>query len=109
MDLRAYYQKIRELEESLTEVYPVMVSLETADGGNPGVRTEVSRGVAAKMIVEGKARLASADEKQVFLDQKAEVKRIADQMEASERMQITVVSQSDLQTLKRSGKPSKTK
>ena len=42
--------------------YVVVISLETPEGGKPGRATEVSRASAAQLIVEGKARLAGADE-----------------------------------------------
>ncbi len=104
MDLKVYYQKIRDLEQDLKAAYAVVVSLETPDGGTPGVSTEVPARTAAKMIVEGRARPASSEEYREFQEQKAEAKRVADHVEASKRMQVTVVSESDLRALK-SGKP----
>ena len=59
MDLRAYYQKIRQIEAEIREDSVVMVSLETPDGGRAGIRTEVPRAVAARMIADQKADLAS--------------------------------------------------
>ena len=56
MDLKVYYQKIRDIEKSIEDAFAVIVSLETPDGGKPGTLTEVSPGLAAKMIVEGVAR-----------------------------------------------------
>ena len=38
------------------------LSLETPDGGKPGIRTEVSRENASRMIVDGRARLANKSE-----------------------------------------------
>lgn len=72
MDLRAYFRKIRNLEEEIAEPYVVVVSRETADGGKPGVKTEVPRGLAARLIVEDQATLASAEETAEF---KAEMER----------------------------------
>jgi len=40
MDLRQYYQKISEKEAAFKEPYPVVVSLETGDGGKTGVLTK---------------------------------------------------------------------
>jgi hypothetical protein len=105
MDLKVYYQKIRELERSFQTAYPVVVSLETPDGGTAGLKTEVPMHIAAKMIVEGRARLAESGEVKEFHEQKAEAKRVTDQLEASGRMQVTVVSESDVRALKAS-KPS---
>jgi len=107
MDLRVYYQKIRELEQGFQSAYPVVVSLETPDGGTPGVMTEAPPRIAAKMIVEGRARLADAAEAKAFEEQKVEAKRVADQLQASARMQVTVVSESDLRALRSSKPPAK--
>ncbi len=72
MDLRAYYQKIRKIEAEIPEQYVVMVSRETPDGGKPGMKTDVPRSLAAKLIVEEQARLASPEETAEF---RAEVER----------------------------------
>jgi hypothetical protein len=104
MDLKVYYQKIRELEQSFTGAYPVVVSEETPEGGVAGVKTEVPAHIAARMIVEGQARMSTEPEAKDFLDLKAETKRTADEIEASKRMQVTVVSESDLRP-RRSSKP----
>jgi len=90
MDLKVYYRKRREAEESLPEPC-VVVSLDTPDGGRAGVRTEVRRALAAKMIVDGAARQATAQEVKSFLDEKAEARRAAEQLAAARRMQVTVV------------------
>jgi hypothetical protein len=100
MDLQIYYRKIREIEKSLSDLSVVMVSLDTPDGGREGVRTEVPRRTAAKMIVEGSARLATSEEVSEFQERKAEAKSRADQLAAASRMQFTVVSQNDLRRLK---------
>ena len=101
MDLKGYYQKIRELERGFGATCPVIVSLETADGGKGGVKTEVPVHVAAKMVVEARARVATEDEAKEFHEQKNNAKRVADQLDSSRRMQVTVVSESDLRTPKR--------
>jgi hypothetical protein len=100
MDLRAYFNKIRELERSFKAAFPVVVSQETPDGGTAGVRTEVPVHIAARMIVDGRAVLASEKEAKEFLEHKTAAKKTADQLQASTRMQVTVVSESDLQVLK---------
>ena len=53
MDLQVYYQKIRDMETKITDEFPLMVSMETADGGKGGTKTEVPRRLAAKLLVEG--------------------------------------------------------
>ena len=69
MDLRVYYQKIRKMEAELADPYVVIVSRETPDGGKAGVRTEVARGLAAKLIVEDQAVLASGEEEAHFREE----------------------------------------
>jgi hypothetical protein len=107
MDLRAHYQKIRELERSFEAGHAVIVSVETPEGGKAGVKTEVPAHVAAKMIVEGRARAASELELTEFGEQKSEAKRIADQLDTSRRLQVTVVSENDLRALKESKRSGK--
>lgn len=105
MDLQIYYNKIRDLEQSLTEPSVTLVSLDTPDGGREGVRTEVSRRIAAKMIVEGCARLATAEETREFQALKAEAKRRADQQAAASRMQFTILSPGEQPKLKGAPRP----
>ena len=50
MDLRVYYQKIRDIESKIAHEFPVVKSLETSDGGKPGILTEVPRRIAAKLV-----------------------------------------------------------
>jgi hypothetical protein len=59
MDLRVYYQKLRKLEAEITDPFVEIVSRETPDGGKPGVKTTVSRSLAARMIVEERADLVA--------------------------------------------------
>lgn len=66
MDLRAYYQKIRKLEADLPGPFVVVVSRETSDGGRAGVLTEAPRGLAAKLIVDERASLASPEQTAEF-------------------------------------------
>jgi hypothetical protein len=66
MDLRAYYQKIRRIEAGIAEAAVVVISRETSDGGRAGVMTDVPRGVAARLIADEKAELASAEEAAEF-------------------------------------------
>jgi hypothetical protein len=60
MDLRAFYQRIRQVESEIREPFVQVVSKATPDGGKAGVKTDVSRRVAARLLVEGKAELHGA-------------------------------------------------
>ena len=62
MDLRAYYQKIRSIEADISDPEVVIVSRVTPDGGIPGAKADVPRAVAARLIAEEKAALASPEE-----------------------------------------------
>lgn len=66
MDVRVYYQKLRKIEAAMPEPYVVVVSRETPDGGKPGVKTDVPRSLAAKLIVEDQATLANPEETAEF-------------------------------------------
>jgi hypothetical protein len=99
MDLKLYYQKIRDAQSAITEAFPLVISRQTDDGGKAGSCAEVTRAVAAKMITEGTARLATEEEARVYREDRAEAKRIADQAADVGKMQITVVPTSELARL----------
>jgi hypothetical protein len=66
MDVRIYFQKIRQIEAGIVSPHVVVMSLDTSDGGKAGSMTEVSRAMAAQLVVENKARLASEEETNEF-------------------------------------------
>ena len=91
MDLRAYYKKLRETEASLPSPHVVLASLTTPDGGKPGVITEVPTAVAARMIIESSARVATDDERSAFREQNENAKQLADEIAAANKLQVVVV------------------
>jgi hypothetical protein len=107
MDLRQYYKKIHELETKLEDEFPLIVSRESADGGKEGTRTEVARRLAARMVVEGAARLATQEEAKRYRDEVEEKRKAAEQAAAASKLQLTVISAVDLDKLK--GRPQPTK
>jgi hypothetical protein len=107
MDLQAYYQKIRDMESKITDEFPLLVSVETSDGGKGGTKTEVPRRLAAKLLVEGQARLASKDELKAHREMLAEAKRLAERAAAAERVQLTVLSSTELERLRGEARSSK--
>jgi hypothetical protein len=96
MDLRSYYRKVRETEAGLTGEHHVMVSLPTSEGGKEGVRTEVPRSIAATLIAEGRARVATREEAAEFHTANREAKARHDQQEAADRIQVMVIPSQDL-------------
>jgi len=98
MDLKNYFKKIRDAEASIEEPFPLIVSLETPDGGKPGAVVEVSRLEAAKAMVEGRAVRANGEQKEAYFEHEAERKKSAEKAELSRRLQIAIISDSDLRT-----------
>lgn len=62
MDVKAYFQKVRGVEKSLGASTAVVVSLDTPDGGRAGRLMELPVELAARMIVDRRARLAEPGE-----------------------------------------------
>ncbi|MGQ9918000.1 MAG: hypothetical protein ACUVS7_11330 [Bryobacteraceae bacterium] len=93
MDLRRYYQELRRKEAEIEGKDIYVVSLETADGGRAGVITQVPKGLGCRLIVEGRARLATKEEAERY-EQEEERKRaeFASQ-ELARRIQVQVVAE----------------
>ena len=96
MDLRQYFRKLREIEQSLIEEYPIVISLETADGGKAGRAIEVSRAVAAKMILDGRAILASVEEQEAHRAAEGVARLAAQRAELARRVQLAIVTDEEL-------------
>jgi hypothetical protein len=96
MDLRSYYRKVRDAESMLTGEDIVMVSLETSEGGKAGVRTEVPRAIAAKLIAEVRATVATEEEALEFHEANREARATREQEEAAKRVQVMVIPASEI-------------
>ena len=92
MDLKAFYKKLRTIEQESVDAHVVMVSLETPDGGKAGLKTEVSRASAARLIVEGRARLGDAKEAAQHHAEASVARKAADQQALADRVQVHVIS-----------------
>jgi hypothetical protein len=99
VDLRQYFRKLQELEAAMVESDQTVVSLETPDGGKTGMISEVSRANAAKLITEGRAVLASQEQKEEFAEGQRAARQAAEQAEMARRLQVTIVSEADLARL----------
>lgn len=102
MDLRAYYRKINLVEASLVDADAVVVSYETPDGGKPGVASQVSKRVAAKLVVEGRARLATPEESDEYRKVVQEMSKKAQELALASKVQVAVVSDADLRAFRSS-------
>ena len=93
MDVRVYFQKVRQLEATITHEHVVVVSEETSDGGKAGVLTEVSRGIAAKLIIESRAKLATAEQAKAYHAGEAVKREAAQRAEFATKLQVTLVTE----------------
>jgi hypothetical protein len=99
MDLRTYYQKIRDMEAAIPTEFAVVISKSTDNGGKGGLPVEVTREVAAKMVIEGSAVLAAADQAAAFQAKQAAANKAAQEAAAAAKVTVTVVSSDDLRKL----------
>ncbi len=100
MDLRAFYQRIREIEETIGEPFAVVVSEATPDGGRAGIVSEVARFTAARLVTELRARLAKPAEAE---DHRLSLKTVAQQAaqeQTANRVQLTVIPELELRQLR---------
>jgi ribosomal protein L9 len=103
MDLRIYYQKIREQRAAITEEFPIVVSKDTQDGGRQGTMTEVTRDLAARLLVDGTAKLASAEDAAAFRDRQKRDRKAAEDERAASRVQLTLVPKEFLEQVRKKG------
>jgi len=103
MDLKIYYQKIRNQRNTIRDEFPIVVSNETPDGGKSGVLTEVPRDLAAKLLVDGTARLANDVETAEFRQAQADMRKAVEDERAASRVQVTLVPRELLESLRKKG------
>jgi hypothetical protein len=96
MDLRQYFRKLRETEAAIADEFPIVISLETPDGGKPGIASEVSRLNAAKMIVEGRAMLADEAARAQFKERQLAAREALEKADLARRLQVAIVDQTAL-------------
>jgi hypothetical protein len=92
MDLRQYFKKIKDIEATIESPYPLIVSLETTDGGKAGTLVEVSRLEAAKAIAENRAVLASEEQRTAYVERESARKRAIEKADMARRLQVAIVS-----------------
>jgi hypothetical protein len=67
----------------------------------------VARRLAAKLLVEGMVRLASKDEVKAYREALGEAKRVAEREVAAARLQLTVLSTTELDRLRSEARKAK--
>ena len=100
MDMRQFFQKIKEIEDLINLAEVILVSNKTDDGGKAGVKNEVKRSQAARMIAEGKARLATEDETKNFHECAAEAFKAGQDAMNSGKVQLAVLTDSEMKAIK---------
>ena len=101
MDLQMFFKKKREIESSIATPFAVVMSLDTPDGGRGGRVTEVNRGRAAQLVLEGRARLATEEESRGYHEEGTVARENAAQSAIS-RMPLAVLSEQEMRTLRTS-------
>jgi hypothetical protein len=76
-----------------------VISQQTDDGGKKGVLVEVSKHLAAKMVVEGSAQLASAAQIAAFQQAQEAACKAAQDAAAAAKVEVTMVSSDDFKKL----------
>lgn len=92
MDLKGYYRKLREKAAELPDGDQVVVSEATADGGVAGVVSVVPKEVACRLLVEGRARLASTEEAEAYRAEQAEARAEWLRARAAERIHVQLMN-----------------
>jgi hypothetical protein len=100
MDLRNYFQRMRQIESEIAEPFVVVASLDTPDGGKSGQLTEVARAVAAKLIVDLRARLATAEEAREYKERAERARLEAEQAAARSGMHFTLLTEQESRALR---------
>jgi hypothetical protein len=107
MDLRAFYQKLRKIEQEIAEPFVVVMSCETPDGGRAGRLTEVERAVAARLILESRARLATKEETEEFLKWVEGARHAVEQAAMATKLHVNVISESEIRSIASKMRPEK--
>jgi hypothetical protein len=105
MDLRLFFKKLDETEQMIETDHLVITSLATPDGGKEGVTREVTRKVAARLIVEGRARRATDSECAQYRTAVERAVTAAEQERLANKVQVTVVADPDGRGIRNPSRP----
>lgn len=93
MDVKEYYRKVRGIESTIDGEFAVVVSNETADGGKAGRKTEVAKLQAAKLVAEGRARLATEEETRQYFAEIADRRKEIENANLQQRLGMAAVAE----------------
>lgn len=92
MDVKGYYRRLREKEAEMPEGDQVVVSEATSDGGQEGIVSVVPKQIACRLLVEGRARLASAEEKLRFEKEEKAAREAWQKVQEAQRIHVQVMN-----------------
>lgn len=93
MNLRKYYESVKEARKKLPEPFAYVTSTSTPNGGVEGVVTEVETEIAARMIVDGVATPSSEEEISAFKERREANRIAAKEEELRNKVRITLVNE----------------
>jgi hypothetical protein len=96
MDLKVYYRNVRKIEEQINGDDVVIESCESPDGGRAGVLIEVSKRMAARLVTDGRARIASEESALKYREGLEQVRLRALEERAATRVRVAVIPESEL-------------
>lgn len=99
MNLIDYYRDLRAIQRGFPEPFVVVVSLKTKDGGRAGVVSEVAAEIAAGLIMNDRARVATAEEAAQFRREAKEAWEAA-LAKQGPQVNVMVVAESELENFK---------
>lgn len=103
MDVKQFFQRVREVAIQLPSDAVVIKSLATTNGGKAGVMTEAGRQTAATEIVNGSAVLASSEEATAYYQEMEAKRQVAERAQALTRFQISLSTAAQLHPIEFGG------
>jgi hypothetical protein len=95
MDVRQFYKKIREVQGGIEEAFVFVTSLETSDGGRPGLVSEVSRELAARLLVESRVTRSLQAEIDAYRRTQQDARKAAERAELAKTIQVALIREPD--------------
>lgn len=91
MDSREFFRRVRSTAATIEEPFVVISSLETTDGGRPGVLSYVSREAAARLLVRGFAELATKEQTEAYFTEDRQRRKEFEAAQWRNRIHVAVV------------------
>lgn len=92
MDVKGYFRRLREKEAELPDGDLAIVSEATADGGKAGVLSVVPKRIACRLLVEGRARLASEEEGRQFEREERAAREAWQKSQEAQRIHVQLMN-----------------